>query len=150
MRIFYIFLRTKIRIPPLSTSNESTKWLENFASHCNAAEAVDFKCSGLCIIYGAECWTLKVKDKSKLKTTEMRMLRVISDTTLEDKINNEKIREMTAVDRLKEFLRELKLRWLEHVKRIDERGPVKALRLEIERTKNGRPKKKGKKCWKVI
>ena len=47
---------------------------------------------------------------------------------LKDKINNQKICEMTDVERLEEFLREQRLRWLEHVEKMDEeRGPVKAL-----------------------
>ena len=66
--------------------------------------------------------------------------------TLKDKINNEKIREMTCVERLEEFLREQRLRWLGHVERMDEeRGPVKALKLEVDGTKKGRPKKRWKK-----
>ena len=47
---------------------------------------------------------------------------------LKDKINSEKIREMIYVERLEEFLREHRLRWLGHMERMDEeRGPVKAL-----------------------
>ena len=47
--------------------------------------------------YGAECWALKMEDERRLKTTEMRMLRMICGKTLKDKMNNEKIREMTGV-----------------------------------------------------
>ena len=62
-------------------------------------------------------------------------------------MNNEKIREMTGVVRLEELLREKRLRWLEHVKRMDEeRGPVKALLLEVDGIKKGRPKKR----WKEV
>ena len=62
-------------------------------------------------------------------------------------MNNEKIREMTGVVRLKEFLREKRLRCLGHVEGMDEeRGPVKALLLEVNGTKNGRPKKR----WKEV
>ena len=47
---------------------------------------------------------------------------------MKDKINNQKIREMTDVERLEKFLREQRLRWLEHVEKMDEeRGAVKAL-----------------------
>ena len=61
--------------------------------------------------------------------------------------NNEKICEMTGVVRLEEFLREKRLRWLGHVESMDkERGPVKALLLEVDGTKNGRPKKR----WKEV
>ena len=86
--------------------------------------------------YGAECWAVKVEDERRLNTTKMRMIR---GKTLKDKIDNAKIREMTGVERLEEFLREQRLRWLGHVERMDkERGPVKALHEE------GRPKKRWK------
>ena len=103
-------------------------------------------CVRSALTYGAECWALKVEDERRLKTTEMRMLRMMCGKTLKDKINNEKIREMTCVERLEEFLRDQKLRWLGHVERMDEeRGPVKALKLEVDGTKKGRPKKRWKK-----
>ena len=99
------------------------------------------------LTYGAECWALKMEDETRLKTTEMRMLRMICGKTLKDKINNEKIRDMTGVVRLEEFLREKKLRWLGHVERMDEeRGPGKAPLLEVDGTKKGRPKKR----WKEV
>ena len=69
--------------------------------------------------YGAECWALKMEDDRRLKTTEMRMLQMICGKTLKDRMNNEKIREMTSVVRLEEFLREKRLRWLGHVERMD-------------------------------
>ena len=54
---------------------------------------------------------------------------------------------MTGVERLEEFLREQRLRWLGHVERMDEeRGPVKALHLKVDETKKGRPKKR----WKEV
>ena len=49
---------------------------------------------------------------------------------------------MTGVERLEEFLRQQRLRWLGHVEKMDEEsGPVKALHLrEVEGTKKGKPK----------
>ena len=70
------------------------------------------------LTYGAECWALKMEDERRMKTTEMRMLRMICGKNLKelkDKMNNEKIREMASVVRLKEFLREKRSRWLGHV-----------------------------------
>ena len=99
------------------------------------------------LTYGAECCALKMEDERRLKTTEKRMLRMICGKTLKDKMNNEKICEMTGVVRLEDFLREKRLRWLGHVERIDEeRGPLKALLLEVDGTKKGRPKKR----WKEV
>ena len=97
------------------------------------------------LTYGAECWALKVEDESELKTTEMRMLHIICGKTLKDKTNNEQIREVTGVERLEEFLRKQRLRWLGHVKRMDEEtGPIKALHLEVDGTK------KTEKRWREV
>ena len=99
------------------------------------------------LTYGAECRALKMEDERRLKTTEMKMLRMICGKILKNKMNNEKICEMTGVERLDEFLREKRLRWLEHMERMDEeRGPVKALLLEVDGTKKGQPKKR----WKEV
>ena len=58
---------------------------------------------------------------------------------------NEKIREIAGVERMEEFLREQTLPWLGHVEKIDEeRGPVMALHLEVDRSKKGCPKKRWK------
>ena len=98
------------------------------------------------LTYGAECWALKMEDERRLKTTEMRMLRMICGKTLKDKMNKGKIREMTGVVRLEEFLREKRLRWVGHVERMnEERGPVKALLLEVEEQKKEDRKRGGKK-----
>ena len=55
---------------------------------------------------------------------------MICGKTMKDKMKNEKIREMTSVERLEEFLREQRLG---NEERIDEeRGPVKALLLDVD------------------
>ena len=65
--------------------------------------------------------------------------------TLKDKINNEKIREMTSVERLEEFRRKQRLQWLWHMERMnEERSLVKALHLKVDGTIQGRPKKRCK------
>ena len=62
-------------------------------------------------------------------------------------MNSEKICETTGVVGLEEFLREKRLQWLEQVETMDEeRGPVKALLLEVDETKKGRLKKR----WKEV
>ena len=98
--------------------------------------------------YGGECWALRIEDKRRLITTEMRMLHLICGKTLKDKITNEKIRKLTGVDEMKEFLRGQRLRWLGHVERMDEnRGPSKARHFQIDGSKKGRPKKRWKRYW---
>ena len=49
---------------------------------------------------------------------------MICGKTLKDETNNEKIREMIGVEKSEEFLRDQRLQWLVHVKKMDEeRGP---------------------------
>jgi len=91
--------------------------------------------------YGAECWAMKVDDLRKMETTEMRMLRLMCGKTLKDRVRSEKIREMTGVEKIEEFLRDQRLRWFGHVERMsEERAPVKAMRVAVDGKKRGRPK----------
>ena len=95
------------------------------------------------LTYGGECWALRIEDERRLITTEIRMLRLICGKTLNDKTTNEKVCEITGVDEMREFLRGQRLRWLEHVKRMDDnRGLAKALRFQIDGSNKGRPKKR--------
>ena len=45
------------------------------------------------------------------------MLRMLRGKTLRNDISNEKIREMTGVEKIEEFLREQRLRWFEHMEK---------------------------------
>ena len=85
------------------------------------------------LTYCTECWALKVEDETKLKTTEIKMLRVIRGKTLKDKTNNKKIREMTGVG------------WGMWRESVRKRIPVKELHLEVDRTKKEGPRKRWKK-----
>jgi len=59
------------------------------------------------VSYGAECWAMKVEDVKRMKSTEMRMLRMICGRTVRDKVRNEEIRERTEVESIEEHLREI-------------------------------------------
>ena len=93
------------------------------------------------LTYGGECWALRKEDERRLITTEIRMLHLICGKTFKYKITNEKVRELTGVDEMKEFMRGQRLRWLGHVERMDEnRGPANALHFRMDGSKKGRPK----------
>ena len=93
--------------------------------------------------YGAECWAMKVDDMRKMETTEMRMLRMMCGKTLRDRVRSERIREMTGVEKIEEFLRSQRLRWFGHLERMsEERAPVKAMKFTVDGRKKGRPKKR--------
>ena len=63
------------------------------------------------LLYGAECWTVRKKEEQILKKTEMRMLRRIKEVTLRDKVKSVDIRKELGVSRIKEKVREMRLRW---------------------------------------
>ena len=65
---------------------------------------------------------LGVESRRSKEAEDYRNENVANDVwkTLKDKTNNEKIREMTGMERLEEFLREQMLRCLGHAKRMDE------------------------------
>ena len=65
--------------------------------------------------YGAESWAMKVDVLRRLQTTEMRMLWRMCWKTLNDKVRSEKMREVTGVEEIRQFLRERSLRWFGHV-----------------------------------
>jgi len=54
-----------------------------------------------------------------MKSTEMRMLRMICGKTVRDKVRNEEICERAEVESIKEHLREQRLRWFGHMERMD-------------------------------
>ena len=77
----------------------------------------------------------------------MRMLRIIYEKTLKNKINNKKIRKMTGLEKSEKFLRKQRLRCLGSVERLnEERGLVKELHLKVYGTKKEDRKRNGKKC----
>jgi len=53
---------------------------------------------------------MKVEDVRRIKSTEMRMLRMICGKMVRDKVRNEEIRERTEVESIEEHLREPRLR----------------------------------------
>lgn len=46
----------------------------------------------LIILYGSECWTVDNKIEQRMRVTVIRILRLISRVTREDKIRNEYVR----------------------------------------------------------
>ena len=73
--------------------------------------------------YGAEWWAVR-KEKRKLHTTEMRMLRWTRGKTRLDHVRNVDIWKEAHMYPISEFLREKKLRWFGHVQRRDKDEPT--------------------------
>ena len=72
------------------------------------------------LLYGAETWPLTKATTGKLEAAHHRWLRKILRINWKDKVSNEKIRELTQMDKLENIIRERRLRWAGHVMRMDE------------------------------
>jgi hypothetical protein len=97
------------------------------------------------LLYGSECWTLKMKEERKLFVTEMRMLIWMSCISLKDHIKNEEIRSRVKITSIVDKMMGSRLRWFGHVERRDENYVGrKVLRLVIQ---GGRPRGRPKKRW---
>ena len=95
------------------------------------------------LTYGSECWALKVTNKRKIATTEMRMLRGILGVSRQDHMRNEEIRRKLHVSPIDEVMRGGRLRWFGHVQRRDANNVTRrVMELAIPATRRrGRPKK---------
>ena len=79
------------------------------------------------LLYGAECWTVRKKEEQILEKTEMRMLQRIKGVTLRDKVKSVDIRKELGVTSIQEKVREMRLRWYEHMQRMEENNEVRAV-----------------------
>ena len=69
------------------------------------------------LTYGSECWAMKVTNKRKIATTEMRMLRGIFGVSRREHMRNEDIRRVLHITPIDEVMRSGRLRWFGHVQR---------------------------------
>ena len=101
------------------------------------------------MLYGTECWPVKISHIQRMKVAEMRMLRWMCGHTRKDKIRNEDIRYMVKVAPVKDKMREARLRWFGHVQRRSPDAPVRRCeRLVVEGTRRGRGRPK--KYWEKV
>ena len=71
------------------------------------------------LTYGCECWAMKVTNKRKIATTEMRMLRGILGVSRREHMRNEDILRILHITPIDEVMRGGRLRWFGHVQRRD-------------------------------
>ena len=70
------------------------------------------------LTYGSECWAMKVTNKRKIATTEMRML-PRDPRSVQTRPHNEDIRRILNISPIDEVMRCGRLRWFGHVQRRD-------------------------------
>ena len=93
------------------------------------------------MLYGSECWPLKVDDVNRLRRSERSMLRWICRLKSSEHVALEKIYQRLHITPLDVTLRERRLRWFGHVKR-SESWTKKSLELVVNGTaRRGRPRK---------
>ena len=68
------------------------------------------------LAYVSECWAMKVNNKRKIATTEVRMIRGIIGVLRRDHMRNNEIRPILHLSR-STMLYSGRLRWFEHVQR---------------------------------
>ncbi|KAK3567839.1 hypothetical protein QTP86_027365 [Hemibagrus guttatus] len=71
------------------------------------------------MLYGLETVSLRKRQESELEVAELKMLRFSLGVTRLDRIRNEYIRGTAHVGRLRDKVREARLRWFGHVQRRD-------------------------------
>ncbi|XP_070002679.1 uncharacterized protein [Nicotiana sylvestris] len=85
------------------------------------------------MLYGAECWPIKITHVQKMKVVEMRMLIWMCGHTNLDKIINEVIHDKVGVALIEDKMLEARLRWFGHVRRRITNSPVRRCeRLTLE------------------
>jgi len=96
------------------------------------------------LLYGAECWPIKRSHIQRIRVAEIRMIRWICGYMRLDKTRNEVIRIKVGVASIEDKLREDRLCWFDHIRRINTDVPVRRCervdRLDYKRSR-GRPKK---------
>jgi len=77
------------------------------------------------LLYGTKCWAIKRYHAQKMSVAEIPMLRWRCGNTRRDKLRNEDIRTKIGVASIEEKMRENRLRWFGHVRRIPTDAPVR-------------------------
>ncbi|GJX90083.1 retrovirus-related pol polyprotein LINE-1 [Tanacetum coccineum] len=96
----------------------------------------------LAMLYGSECWPITKAQANRVEVVELRMLRWTCGKTMVDMTSNGVFRAKLDVDSIIDKMREGRLRWFGHVKRILQTAPVmrvEALLVDGSR-RRGRPK----------
>ena len=87
------------------------------------------------LLYGSEWWTLRQRDKSRINSSQMRILRSLSGVTLTDRIKSEEIRKKWKVEEMIDDIQNYQLKWMP-----ENRLPHKALQYRTQRKRDlGRP-----------
>ena len=95
------------------------------------------------LLYASETWAVTADDCNRIVRNDNAMVRWICSSRLTDKISTAQLRERLGIFSIEDLLRQGRLRWFGHVKRLDDESwQKKVLTYEIEGKYVGRPKKR--------
>src|SRR5678816_1801750 len=97
------------------------------------------------LLYGAETWSTTTREDSRIQSAEMYVLRAIMGKTRRDRQRNKRIREEVGVKAILNKMDAARLRWWEHLERMQE-GRVAKKRWEW-RPEETRPRGRPRKRW---
>jgi len=97
-------------------------------------------------VYGAEVWQIPTREKNKILSTEMDVLRVSARKSRMERIKNEHIKEIMGVKGkpdIIDIIEQKRIQWYGHVKRMPEETMPNLIMdwIPRERRKRGRPRK---------
>ena len=95
------------------------------------------------LLYGSESWAAYATQEKRLNTFHLRHLRLILGIQWHHRVTNNEVLEMAGIDSLYSLLKQRRLRWLGHVRRMgDGRIPKDLLygELAVGKRSQGRPK----------
>ena len=94
-------------------------------------------------MYGCETWTIYSRQEKRLNSFHLRCLRKLLNIKWQDKVTNTEVLEKANLPSIQTIIRTKRLRWLGHVKRMDDnRMPKNVLYGELSDgcRPRGRPK----------
>ena len=95
------------------------------------------------MLHASETWAVTTEDCNRLVRNDNAMLRWICSSRLSERIPTAHLREMLGIPPLEDLLRQGRLRWYGHVRRLSENNwQKKILSHEVEGKYLGRPKKR--------
>ena len=100
------------------------------------------------MIYGMEYISVTKRQEEKMQVAKMNMLRWWTvGLTLKDRMRNEQVRARVAVGELTENLKEIRLRWLEHLVRSEESYVGKRVEVVVVgQRRRGKPRRRWRDC----
>ena len=98
----------------------TTRVWENQKLTTSTKVAVYNACIASTLLYGSETWTTYSKQERKLSSFHLRCLRRILGIRWSDKITNAQVLERAGLPTMFTLLRQRRLRWLGHVRRMED------------------------------